>query len=271
LKDEPALEREDVVAIVLPLPSTIVNRSTLENFEMVKVFPETVALHLVNVTGVLNWERSRPRERPLVMPQATVVEGKGRTGRDAWANVADADCPVDTSVMVAVRVWVDGERVIEAENVSPGLTVRGSVGGRLPGALGAREITIKDSYVGVGLPWAQWPSVTKKNKAPLEFPTTRATGPSWALRRIGWHVTAGWIHSAVAWVISPDDTFATYPPKNGEFIFDTWDKGVRPTALTWGTVAKEASTSPMRAESRRVILVLFFGIFIWIVGTLLAI
>jgi hypothetical protein len=97
LKDEPALEREDEVAIVLPMPSTIVNRTSVSIFEIVKVCPETVAVQLLNLIGMLNWAKGVD---PLTSQKTTV----GLSGKDSFVKVTDADRPADMSVMLALTL-----------------------------------------------------------------------------------------------------------------------------------------------------------------------
>jgi hypothetical protein len=255
LKDDPSLEREDEVAV--PIPFTIVNRTIVSNFEIVKVCPETVAVQLLNVIGTLNWAKGDP-----ATSQKTTL---GMAGKDACVKITDADRPVDMSVMLALTVWVDGERVMEAENASPGLTVRVSTlnaSGLAPAAV-CMYIAIA-WYVGTELPWGHRPNVLRKDSV-VEFAIPALVSSSCGCARPGWHVRAGWVHSAVSCVISPDEITAAYPAPLRALILDTSE------ALTGGTIEKEANTSPKRAKSKTVLFLVFFSILRTAIQTHLAI
>ncbi len=85
------------MVIVLPLLSTIIPRCTLENCEIVKVCPETVAEHWLNVIGTLNSARRfgpTPGVPPGNMNQPAIAK---TMGVDGCGRVEDADWPVDRS------------------------------------------------------------------------------------------------------------------------------------------------------------------------------
>ncbi len=154
MNDELCLERRDVVDIVVP-PTTI----TVANCEIVKVCPETVAEQWLNVIGALNSAR---RSGPCITTQKATVK---TNGVDGCGKVADADWPVDRSVRSAVTVSVDGEKVRDPENLSPGETTRARrVGGEgAPLGPGNKGMTAAP-YPGLpALPVAQRAAVVKKN------------------------------------------------------------------------------------------------------------
>ena len=174
------MERWDVVAIVLPVRPTIVNRTTVAIFEIARVCPETVVAQFLNLIGTLNCARAAIWVS-IPMPQLTSV---GLAGKDPWLKVVDADWPVVRSVMLAVRTWVDGERVMEAENSSPGLTVSANPVKIVIGGVPKQQNAVAASYLGVELPKAHSSCIPTINVL-LEFAIPIPMLIAWRMPRRG--------------------------------------------------------------------------------------
>ncbi len=146
------MEREDVVAIVFPLASTLVTRATipifeLPIFEIVKVCPETVTVQLLNSIGTVNWPNTTPPPCPPVTVQEANEE-PATSRKSGLATDTDVDWPVVKSASFPVNIALNLLKVIEAEITSPALNVR-------IGCVGEAVMLPKlaaETYIGVELP-----------------------------------------------------------------------------------------------------------------------